>query len=318
MIGKVAILFLVVAAVSGNPAANTKWRWIPKSVSVNPKIKALPIEDLEGLVNVPVRPAREPVTERVLVDNCGIAPLAPAGDTKIVGGVVAAPHEFPWQVAVFIDDKFFCGGSIISNDYIMCAGHCLHDAKFVQVVVGAHNISADEPTQQTYNSTDFFTHENYTSLTVHNDISMIKLPESLVFNDYIQPVCLPTAGEEDLGPGITVTPSGWGLTSDSAIRIADEVHKVDVPTITTEVCAETYGNLIVTDNLICIDGAGGHGTCNGDSGGPLNYKTNGITETRGITSFGSSAGCESGAPDAFTRVHHYIDWIFANTGVTRM
>lgn len=50
----------------------------------------------------------------------------------------------------------------------------------------------------------------------------------------------------------------------------------------------------------------------GDSGGPLNK--DGFTY--GITSFGSSAGCEAGYPDAFTRVFNYLDWIEANTGIT--
>lgn len=50
----------------------------------------------------------------------------------------------------------------------------------------------------------------------------------------------------------------------------------------------------------------------GDSGGPLNY--NGVTI--GITSFGASAGCEAGYPDAFTRVSAYLDWIQTQTGVT--
>lgn len=50
----------------------------------------------------------------------------------------------------------------------------------------------------------------------------------------------------------------------------------------------------------------------GDSGGPLNKDG----KTYGITSFGSSAGCEAGYPDAFTRVTQYLDWISSNTGVT--
>merc|ERR1712183_408555 len=30
---------------------------------------------------------------------------------KIVGGEEATPHTWPWQVALFIDNAWFCGGS---------------------------------------------------------------------------------------------------------------------------------------------------------------------------------------------------------------
>ena len=54
----------------------------------------------------------------------------------------------------------------------------------------------------------------------------------------------------------------------------------------------------------------------GDSGGPLNYDIgDGTYCTEGITSFVSSAGCESGLPDGFTRLTHYLEWIEATTGI---
>nr|P86599.1 RecName: Full=Fibrinolytic protease [Euphausia superba] len=30
----------------------------------------------------------------------------------IVGGNEVTPHAYPWQVGLFIDDMYFCGGSI--------------------------------------------------------------------------------------------------------------------------------------------------------------------------------------------------------------
>ncbi len=31
----------------------------------------------------------------------------------IVGGSEAKPHQFPWQVGIFMDGAYFCGGSVI-------------------------------------------------------------------------------------------------------------------------------------------------------------------------------------------------------------
>ena len=42
-------------------------------------------------------------------EACGIPNAQP---DKIVGGVEATPHEFPWQVGLFFDG-YFCGGTII-------------------------------------------------------------------------------------------------------------------------------------------------------------------------------------------------------------
>ena len=45
-------------------------------------------------------------------------PMALDDFEKIVGGVEATPHQFPWQVGLFFDG-YFCGGSIICKFVIL-------------------------------------------------------------------------------------------------------------------------------------------------------------------------------------------------------
>ena len=52
----------------------------------------------------------------------------------------------------------------------------------------------------------------------------------------------------------------------------------------------------------------------GDSGGPLSIP-GAQYEQIGIVSFGSTLGCESGAPAGFTEVTMYRDWISSVTGI---
>ncbi|XP_037774657.1 chymotrypsin BII-like [Penaeus monodon] len=271
MVARVALLLTFVAFASGNPAAGKPWHW------KSPK----PLVDARG--------------------------PAPNGVSRIVGGTEATPHSWPHQVALFIDDMYFCGGSLISSEWVLTAAHCMDGAGFVEVVLGAHNIRENEASQVSMTSTDFFTHENWNSWLLTNDIALIRLPNAVEFNDNISTVKLPSS---DVAVGTIVTPTGWGRPSDSAGGISNVLRQVDVPVMSNNDCDSVYG--IVGDGVVCIDSEGGKGTCNGDSGGPLNL--NGMTY--GITSFGSSAGCEAGYPDAFTRVHYYLDWIEQKTGVT--
>ena len=64
-------------------------------------------------------------TLALLPGDCGL----PGPADKIVGGEEATPHQYPWMAALFIDDKWFCGGSLISDQWVMTAGHCADGGK---------------------------------------------------------------------------------------------------------------------------------------------------------------------------------------------
>ncbi|KAK2713059.1 brachyurin-like [Artemia franciscana] len=237
-------------------------------------------------------------------------------EAKIVGGQEVVPHSWPWQVGVYIDGMYFCGGSLISDTTVLTAAHCTDGASFFRVVLGAHEINnGNEAGRIEVTTSDFKQHNRYNSFLISNDIAVIRLPEPVTFTETISPVCLPTS--DDVGNtfvGEMVTPTGWGRPSDSTNSISPVLREVDAPVMTNADCDAVYG--IVTDSQICIDTTGGKSTCNGDSGGPLNYlMADGTYKTLGITSFGSSAGCEKDYPAAFVRVTAYLDWIASNAKV---
>ncbi|MCL4147869.1 UNVERIFIED_CONTAM: hypothetical protein GTU68_064447 [Idotea baltica] len=191
-------------------------------------------------------------------------------------------------------------------------------AQSIAVVLGAHDLTVNEASQVTITSTgsDIYTHEDYGSVFLKNDVGLVHLSSPVTFTTEIQPICLPSYSDADLGAGVMLTASGWGVTSDGALAtVSDTLNEVTNPSISNTECAGTYGSTI-TDASICTSTADGDkGTCSGDSGGPLNYVSGGLTYSRGVTSFVSSSGCMSGLPDGFTRTTYYLDWIEANTGI---
>merc|ERR1712141_914842 len=238
---------------------------------------------------------------------CGIPNANPE---KIVGGVEATPHEFPWQVGLFFNG-YFCGGSIISEKYILTAAHCADGVFEHTVVVGAHDIRASDNLEiKAYSPT---VHPEWSPSTLSNDLAILELNENIDFeslNGNARPNCLAQSGDYS---GQKALVSGWGRESDTSSGIARYLNYVDnLPVMSQAECEDYWGNL--NEGVVCIDTTGGHGSCNGDSGGPMSIpgpKYNQI----GIVSFGSAAGCEIGAPAGFTEVSKYVDWISSVTGM---
>merc|ERR1712165_106842 len=247
--------------------------------------------------------------------TCGIE--GPPSKDRIVGGFEAQENQWPWQVALFIDNAWFCGGSIISENYVMTAAHCADGASYFDIMAGAHNVRASsEPHRVEITSYNGWTHPGWNHNTLENDIALIELPSPMSFNEYIKPSCMPMAGDTaDVNEMVTCT--GWGKPSDSAGGISPVLRMVeDRPIISNAECNSIYG--IVGDGVVCIDTTGGKGTCNGDSGGPLNMKYNMKNagdkwKQVGVVSFGASAGCEVGYPAGFTRTEYYLDWVCSET-----
>merc|ERR1712218_741812 len=310
-------LVLVAAA----PHSEDRQKWRPAQGRDLSKFKPKLPEVAFGTPPAP-RTAPKPFEfkkgNKSFAEECGLE--NPNGiEDRIVGGHEAAHHEWPWQVALFIDNAWFCGGALISENYVMTAAHCADGASYFDIMAGAHNVRASsEPHRVEITSYNGWAHPNWDHNTLANDIALIELPSPMSFNDYIRPSCMPMAGDTaDVGE--TVTCTGWGKPSDSAGGISPVLRMVeDRPIISNSDCNAIYG--IVGAGVVCIDTTGGKGTCNGDSGGPLNMKSSMKNSAAGdkwkqvgVVSFGASAGCEVGYPAGFTRTEYYLDWICSET-----
>ena len=113
-------------------------------------------------------------------EECGIENSS-AG--RVVGGDEAAPHQFPWLAHMTCTSGgWLCTSSIIAEDWILTAGHCVSGCTAYSIIVGAHDRTNPEPGSETITSNESILHEDYSAFTLHNDIGLIRLPKPVTFS----------------------------------------------------------------------------------------------------------------------------------------
>ncbi|XP_075043632.1 chymotrypsin B-like [Mixophyes fleayi] len=239
--------------------------------------------------------------------GCGIPRIPPVvtGYARIVNGEEAVPGSWPWQVS--LQDRtgwHYCGGSLISSNWVVTAAHC-GVLSTDRIVVGEHDRSSSAEAIQSLAVSRVFTHPNWNSNTINNDISLVKLASPAVFGSTVSPVCLSNPGEAYDDGRICVT-SGWGKTRYNALSTPNKLQQTALPVISNAQCKNYWGSNI-SDVMVCA-GAAGSSSCMGDSGGPLVCQKDGAWTLVGIVSWGSSS-CSTSTPAVYARVTELRGWL---------
>jgi len=242
------------------------------------------------------------------------------GDTSfIVGGTEATAGQFPYQVSLQLitttGGSHFCGGSIISNGYVLTAAHCAvaYAARQVRAVAGILQLDTASDSEQTSNLASYTVNADYNAATIRNDIALAALDTGLNLNSLVAAVDLQDQ-DDYVAAGTDCTVSGWGTTYYGIFApVSNDLLYTVVPVVSDDDCRADYGTLEIADSMLCAGFPdGGYDACQGDSGGPL--VDNDTGKQVGVVSWGN--GCaEPGYPGVYTEVAYFRDWISTNSGV---
>ncbi|MBW04636.1 Granzyme K, partial [Eschrichtius robustus] len=120
-----------------------------------------------------------------------------------------------------------------------------------KVVLGAHSLSKNEASKQTFEIKRFIRFPRFTSDPKSNDIMLVELHTAAKLNKHVQ--LLHPRAKNDITAGTKCQVIGWGATDPEYFRPSDTLREVTVTVISRKVCnSRSYYNHdpIITKNMI--------------------------------------------------------------------
>lgn len=237
--------------------------------------------------------------------------------SKIMNGFASKRNQYPFYAFLIMKSATknisWCGGSLISNQFVLTAAHCTQSAVKMSVHLGTWEVKKSNETgrhSEFIQKENIFIHPHYDAQYLINDISLIKLEKPIKFTANIRSIQIQNTCQPNDNVNVIVIGNGY---YSSVYNMAPILQWIPMKTISVLECRRYFQFLQFTrQNVICAKNTETRSVGRGDSGGPMVRDGNLI----GICSFlpennGNSSASEvpSSEPQGFVKLSLYHDWI---------
>ncbi|XP_017086576.2 phenoloxidase-activating factor 2-like [Drosophila eugracilis] len=234
------------------------------------------------------------------------------GDTK--------PGQYPWVVALFINDDLSGSGSLIRRDVVLTSAHIVVYKNANDMVVRAGewdmNTEAEDFHFEERQVERTEIHEKFNYTAGDNNVALLFLQKPYDLGEHINTICLPTPRTSYANRQCIVT--GWGKKQFWNVGYSAVLKKVVLPMVDRSWCQEQLRKTALgwkyelAQSLICAGGEANQDACTGDGGSALfcsiGAESSRIYEQIGIVNWGMGCG-QKDMPGTYTNVAMFREWI---------
>ncbi|XP_047519481.1 trypsin delta-like [Pieris napi] len=228
---------------------------------------------------------------------------------RIVSGQNTSITAVPWQVSLRHKSRFSCGGSVVTDIWILTAAHCFESFKAndLSVRVGS---SWRTHGGEMYDVKESYMHPQYDTKQFVNDVGLLRLYSTLRFSSRVLPILL-AARDSRLPANQMAIVSGWGDMKENG-QSPKFLQSASIRTIVMKLCRQS--GVSHPASMFCAGSftQPSPDSCQGDSGGPI------VSEGLLIGAVSWGTGCARGNfPGVYTRLSDPGIWDWINGHLTK-